>query len=137
MTWLVDKLSRRIQFLQQEQIPQSDGGYKQAYKKFGKVWASLEPISPGTAKYIRGVQVSDEATHKFVVRKSVPMGVCTAEIGGYVKADNFFVLLSTHSPQTGRMFRILGASNNMEQDEYIQGVAKEVGVIDTERGVIV
>ena len=123
--------------MQQEQESASDGSYTQKYKALGKVWAGLEPISASAAAYVRGVQINDAPTHKFTVRKSIPMGVATSEVGGYVKADNFIFLLSTHNPQTGRLFRILGAANSMEQDEFIEGLAKEMGVLDTSRGVMV
>ena len=137
MTWLIDKLSRRIMFMQQDQEAALDGSYTQKYKALGKVWAGLEPVSASSAAYVRGVQINDTPTHKFTVRKSIPMGVATAEVGGFVKSDNFFFLLSTHNPQTGRLFRILGAANNAEQDEYIEGLAKEMGVLDVSRGVMV
>lgn len=136
MTWLVDKLSRRIEFMQQEQTAASDGSYTQQYKVLAKVWAGCEPLSANAAKYIRGVQVEDGPTHKFTVRRSIPMGVDVYGTG-FVKADNFIFLLSTHQGTIGRLFRILTAANNMEQDEFIEVIAKEMGSFDTSRGVMV
>ena len=137
MTWLVDRLSRRIEFMTQEQTPATDGSYTQQYKVLGKVWAGFEPLSANAAKYIRGVQTEDGPTHKVTVRRSIPMGVATVEQGGYVKGDNFIFLLSVHQGTIGRLFRILTAMNNLEQDEYLEVIVKEMGLFDTSRGVMV
>ena len=123
--------------MQQDQAAATDGSYTQKYKVLAKCWAGLEPISSTAAAYIRGVQINDNPTHKFTVRKSIPQGVATSETGGFVKSDNFIFLLSTHAGTTGRLFRILAAANNMEQDEFIEIVAKEMGVFDTSRGLMV
>jgi hypothetical protein len=123
--------------MQQEQLDATDGSYTQKYKALAKVWAGVDPISASAAAYIRGVQINDSPTHKFTVRRSVPMGVATAEVGGFVKADNFIFLLSSNPGTVGRLFRILAAANNMEQDEFIEIMAKEMGTFDTSRGLLV
>lgn len=137
MTWLVDRLNRRVQFMEQVQEPNATtGGYTQKYRVLSKVWSGCEPVGTSAAAYVRGVQINDAPTHKFTVRRSIPQGVATAEVGGHVKSDNFIYLLSTHQPQSGRLFRILTASNNLEQDEYIEVLAKEMGVLDTREMII-
>ena len=122
--------------MQQDQTAATDGSYTQKYTPIGKVWAGVEPISSTAAAYIRGVQINDNPTHKFTVRKSIPQGVATAEVGGFVKADNFIFLLSVHAGTIGRLFRILAAANNLEQDEFIEIIAKEMGVFDSSRGLM-
>ena len=121
----------------QEQTPNSDGGYTQQYKNLAEVWAGVDPISASAAKYIRSVQIGDAPTHKITVRRSLPMGVATAEAGGFVKADNFIFLLSTTKGTIGRLFRIDAAQNVGELDEYLEVMVKEMGQFDTSRGVMV
>lgn len=138
MTFLVDILSRRVEFMSQDQEPNSDGGYTQKYKKLaGAVWAGCKPLSASTASYIRSVQTGDAPTHLFTVRRSVPMGVATGEEGGVVKSDNFIFLLTSNSGTTGRLFRILTSQNVGEMDEYIEIMSKEMGQFDTSRGQLV
>jgi len=89
MTWLSDKLSRRIQFMRGEQIPNAAGGSTQTYKPLVKVWAGVAQISESAAAaYIRNVQIKDTPTHKFTVRYCLMIGM-TSEGGGYIRAYIF------------------------------------------------
>lgn len=135
MTWLASKLNRRILFLEQAQDPNSAGGLTQTYKQLAKCWASCEPVSTSAGSYVRNVQVEDAPTHKFMVRRSVPAGVDTYG-EGVVKSTNFVYLLTGNTPTTGRLFRILAASNDGEVDETLSFLAKEMGVLDTQKGII-
>lgn len=135
MTWFASKLNRRILFLEQVQDPNSAGGLTQTYKQLAKCWAGMEPVGTSAVSYVRDVQVADAPTHRFTVRRSLPAGVDTYG-SGVVKATNFVYLLSGNTPTTGRLFRILSASNDDEHDETISFLAKEMGVLDTQKGII-
>jgi len=136
MTWLSDKLSRRIQFMRGEQIPNAAGGSTQTYKPLVKVWAGVAQISESAAAaYIRNVQIKDTPTHKFTVRYCLMIGM-TSEGGGYIRADNFIFLLSRNSDSVGRLFKIITARNVREADEYVEILAKEMGQLDTLKGVV-
>lgn len=136
MTWLVNRLNRRILFLSQIQTPNAAGGAEQQYKQLAKVWAGCEPVGGSAGSYVRNVQIEDAPTHKFTVRRSIPMGVDMYDTG-MVKSDNFVFLLSTHTPTTGRLFRILHPTNVGEADEYIEFLAKEMGQIDAQRSIVI
>lgn len=135
MTWLSAKLNRRIQFMKQEQEASSTGGFKQTYKVLEIVWAGIEPISISAAAYVRNVQIEDVPTHKFTVRKNRPANIDIYG-DGVVKANYYVFLLNSNIPMTGRLFKILTAMNVDEQDEQIQFLAKEMGMLDTLTGVI-
>lgn len=133
--WLVDKLNRRILFLAPVQTPNAAGGATQTYKQLAKVWAGFEPVSTSAGSYVRNVQVEDAPTHKFLVRRSVPQGVDIYGTG-FVKSDNFVFVLTNSATSEGRLFRILSASNSKEIDESIEFLAKEIGMLDGQRGII-
>ena len=135
MAWLVNKLNRRILFLAQVQTPNAAGGATQTYRQLAKVWAGVEPVGASAASYVRNVQVEDAPTHKFTVRRSVPMGVDIYGTG-FVTSTNFVYLLSGNTPTTGRLFRILTAVNVGENDESIEFLAKEMGQLDTQRSIV-
>lgn len=136
MTWLVNELNRRILFMEQTQVPNSEGGLTQTYKQLAKVWANLKPVGTSVGSFVRNVQVGDVPTHKFKVRRNRAMGVDTYGTG-FVQADTFVFLLGDNSPTVGRLFRIMSASNENENDEAIEFLAKEMGQLDTTRGVII
>jgi head-tail adaptor len=137
MTWLSARLNRRIQFMQQTQVPVDDGGIRQTYEVIvPKVWAGMVPVSVSAGSYVRNVQVADAPTHKFTVRKNKTAGV-DIHGDGAVKTDHFVFLLSVNAQTTGRLFRILTAMNVEEKDEYIEFLAKEMGTLDTTRGVLI
>ena len=121
--------------MEQVQDPTATGGLAQTYKQLARVWAACEPTGTSAASYVRNVQVGDAPTHKFTVRRSRPMGVDTYGTG-VVKAENFVFLLSGQTPTVGRLFRILSAANAGEADEYIEFLAKEMGLLDTQRGIV-
>jgi len=135
MTWLSAKLNKRIQIMKQEQEASSTGGFKQTYNALGIVWAGIEPISVSAAAYIRNVQIEDAPTHKFTVRRNVA-GNIDIYGEGIIRADYYVFLLKTNIPTTGRLFKILTAMNVNEDDEQIQFLAKEMGMLDTLTGVI-
>ena len=135
MSWLSAKLKYRIQFMKQEQEASSTGGFKQTYKALGITWAGIEPLSVSAASYVRNVQREDAPTHKFTVRKNKLVNVDIYG-DGVVKANYYVFLLNTTIPMTGRLFKILTAMNVDEQDEQIQFLAKEMGLLDTLTGVI-
>jgi hypothetical protein len=137
MTWLVDRLNRRIMFLEPMQKPSDNGGLAQTYRQLGKgpVWAEVKPVGTSAGSYVRNVQIEDAPTHSITVRRSVPMGVDIYGTG-FVKADNFIYLLSSNSPSVGRLFRILSASNIDEADESISFLVKEIGQLDTQKGIV-
>lgn len=135
MALLINKLNRRILFLEQAQDPSAAGGMKQTYKQLHRCWAGCEPVGTSAASYVRNVQVGDAPTHKFTVRRSLPAGVDVYG-DGVVKASNFVFMLSGNSPTSGRLFRILSAANKDEADESIEFLAKEMGALDAQRGII-
>lgn len=135
MTWLVNKLNRRILFLAQVQTPNEAGGATQTYTQLARVWAGVEPVGTSAASYVRNVQVEDAPTHKFTVRRSIPMGVDTYDTG-FVKSTNFVFLLGSASSTVGRLFRILTAVNVGENDESIEFLAKEMGQLDSQKGIV-
>lgn len=135
MTWLVTTLNRRILFLKQQQDPNTAGGLTQTYKQLARVWAGIKEVGTSAGSFVRNVQVDDAPTHKFTVRRSIPMGVDTYGTG-FVKATNFVFLLSSNTPTVGRLFRILSAANVGESDEYIEFLAKEMGMLDTQKGIV-
>lgn len=135
MTWLSAKLNKRIQFMKQEQVASSTGGFKQTYKALEIVWAGIEPISISAGAYIRNVQIEDAPTHKFTVRKNESANI-NIYGEGVVRADYYVFLLNTNIPITGRLFKILTAINVDEANEQIQFLAKEIGILDTLTGII-
>lgn len=135
MTYLLNILNRRILFLEQTQVPNTAGGLTQTYRQLVKCWAGCEPVGTGAAAYVRNVQVEDAPTHKFTVRRSVP-GRLDFYGNGVIKSTNFVFLLSNNSPAVGRLFRILKPTNVGENDEYIEFLAKEIGELDAQRGII-
>jgi hypothetical protein len=135
MTWLASQLSRRILFLVPTQTPNAAGGLTQTYKQLARVWAGVKPVSMSAGSYVRNVQIGDAPTHEFTVRRSIPMGVDTYGTG-FVKADNFVFLLSSATPTVGRLFRILSAANVDEIDESIKFLAKEIGQLDAQKGIV-
>jgi len=135
MAHLINKLNRRIQFLEQVQDPAADGSLTQTYKQVAVCWAGLEPVGTSAASYVRNVQVGDAPTHKFTVRRNTRAGVDVYG-EGVVKSTNFVFLLMTSSPAVGRLFRILTAANVGETDESLEFLAKEMGQLDAQRGII-
>lgn len=135
MTWLSAKLNKRIQIMKQEQEASSTGGFKQTYKSLEIIWAGIEPVSVSAAAYVRNVQIEDAPTHKFTVRKNKAANIDIYG-EGIVRADYYVFLLNTNIPTTGRLFKILTAMNVDEQDEQIQFLAKEMGMLDVLTGVI-
>ena len=73
MTWMADKLNKRIQIRKGVQTPNSNGGYDRSYTTLTTIWAGLNEVS-GTfrnfVEVIRGESISAYDTHEFLVRNS-------------------------------------------------------------------
>lgn len=154
MSWLVNKLTHRVQILIPTNRPNDEGGFD---FEFGNPFADgfeigdfdfLAPVKTvwmgfntvgykGTgSKYIRGKQVSENVTHEFIARHlAVSMGECFAEgfDSGFknmpdlvsMKAD-YHLFVENGSKVKGRLFRIDSVVNVNEQDEFLSIAAEEI-----------
>lgn len=135
MSWLINDLNRRILFMELVQTPDTTGDAVQTYKQVARCWAGCKPVGTSAGSYVRNVQVEDAPTHTFKVRRNTRAGIDVYG-AGVVKSENFIFLLGGNQPTVGRVFRILKASNAAEADEYLEILAKEIGQLDTTKGVI-
>ena len=154
MSWLLPKLKYRVQVLKPTQHPNEEGGLDLFFGNplsgafaFGEfdmlaplmtVWMGCQSIGyKGTgAKYIRGKQVNEAATHEFICRwlavASLGREFGLAFAGGFkfmpdlapLKSD-YFLFLQEGSSVKGRLFRIHETMKINEQNEYLSIVAEE------------
>jgi len=155
MTWLTPRLSKQVQILIPNQIPNAEGG---ADLVFGipmggafdlgafdhlapvlTVWMGMKPVTfkGSGSKYIRGKQVNESVTHGFEVR-SIEVSELGREFGksfdiGFrfmpnlmgLKSD-YFLLAQDGSSVKGRLFRIHDIMDNNEDGEYLNVAAEEI-----------
>lgn len=143
MTWLINKLTKRIIFMKGEQIPDPlTGGARTTYEPLVTVWAGIAPLGIHTvySAYIRAVQIMETATHKITVRRNPSIGVVAEGESGVIKADHFIFQLSSQTPNTGRIYRIIAAAgvttSGIGEETHYDILVKELGILDTGRGVI-
>ena len=120
MTFLADKLNRRIDILVAYQTPRSDGGFDRSYKTVISVWANFAPVTPG--QYVRGVQVKDGVTHQFLIRKRAldQLSPKDSSYDVWNLKDTHFIRYIPHElvSDLGRIFRIISMTNHREENEY-------------------
>lgn len=160
MSWLTPRLSKQVQILIPNQIPNEEGGadlvfgmpMEGAFDVGGfdhlapvlTVWMGMKPVTfkGSGSKYIRGKQVNEAVTHGFEVR-SIEVSELGKEFGlgfniGFkfmpnlmgLKSD-YFLLAQDGSTVKGRLFRIHDVMDNNEGGEYLNVAAEEI----EERGV--
>jgi len=126
MTWLAPKLDKRIDIVKPIQIPTSFGGFERDYEILVTIWAGLETVSP--LRYIRGVQVDENVTHKITIRKIAvkPLENLDGEATINPVKMNYFIFLRQSSETKGRRFSIRNILNIGEKDEYYQLLVEEL-----------
>jgi head-tail adaptor len=128
MTFLADRLNKRVDVLEVVQTPRADGGFDRDYVTVLSVWAGLKPVQAG--QYIRGVQVAQGITHIFTVRKR-PFDELDPADSGFDSINLKRTYYIRFVPEAGvsskgRLFRIISTINNEEQNEYYLINAEEI-----------
>ena len=85
MTWLIPKLTHRVQVGTPVQTPNDDGGLDFSFNTVKTVWMGFKPLGyKGTgSKYIRSKQISEIATHRFVCRHKAVASLGNEFAGGF------------------------------------------------------
>lgn len=155
MTWLVPKLSKRVQILIPSQRPNESGGFDFTFgspasdafdfNEFDNlapvltIWMGMNPVSfkGSGAKYIRGEQVNEAITHEFVCR-SLSVASLGKEYGlGFSDAfkfmaslnslkSDYFLFVQKSSKVKGRLFKIHDVKDPKEMDEFLSISAEEI-----------
>ncbi len=126
MTWRVSELRHRVQIREGVQTPNTSGGADRTYNIKATVWASMKPIPNKSASYIRGQQIEDTATHTFIVRRNVSLGVDFIGDSLLLKKDHFLFVEIESDKKTGRLFDIIRVINIDERNEYIKITTREM-----------
>lgn len=154
MSWILPKLTSRVQILKPTQRPNDDGGLDLVFgvpvssafdtgefdmlAPLKTTWMGFQPIGfRGGVKYVRGKQVSETATHEFICRflSVASLGKefgLSFSLGFKYMADlmplksDYFLFLQKGSSVKGRLFRIQETMNVKEQDEYLSIIAEEI-----------
>ena len=139
MTWILPQLDKRVQIGMPTQTPNDDGGFDFAFDTLLTVWMGLKTsrFAGRGAEYIRGEQINENVTHKFMCRRSAvetlgrsfskgfSEGFDSIEDLALLKSD-YFLFLQQGSTVKGRLFRIHGVSDNKEEREYLNIGAEEL-----------
>jgi hypothetical protein len=154
MTWIAPKLNQRVQILKPTASANDNGSLDLTFgTPFGDafetdafdrlaalktVWMGVKPIGfKGTgARYVRGEQISELATHIFKVRHlAVNFGKAFSDgfNDGFKTMDdlitmksNYFLFFQKGLRIKGRLFRIHEVVNDGEHDEFLMIVAEEI-----------
>ena len=156
MTWIIPKLSHKVQVLFPQQRPNDAGGLDLVFgtpysgDAFGgdafdmlaplcTVWMGFKPIGYKTsgAKYVRGKQVAETATHEFICW-ALDIASLGREFGrgfdfGFKEMpdlspmkSNYFLFVQLDNSVKGRLFRVQEASNIDERGEHMSIIAEEI-----------
>jgi len=140
MTWLAPKLNTRIQIGTPTQEPNDAGGFDFGFDVILKIWSEFKPLSIGSfirSRPIRGEQSDVTETHKFKVRRTAVACLgrqfTTAFDDSFdsiadlnpLKTD-YYIFVQKGSAVKGRLFRIHGVVDNLEQMEYLNITAEEI-----------
>lgn len=121
MTWLTPRLNRKIDLCKPVQEPTSDGGFVRDYEIVMTMWAEIVPLRALT--YIRGVQIDEAITHKFIVRKIAVESMGNATLNEL--KGNYFIFLRESTVMKGRRFAIKNILNYKEKNEYYEIFVEE------------
>jgi len=135
MTYLANKLRKRIEIRQAVQTPNDEGGYDRSYETLLTIWGGVEPIKANS--YIRGSNSEEEtSTHKFIFRRIALATLGTAMGSGFGEGfdtivdlnllkSEFFLFMKKGSVK-GKLFRINDIKNEEERDEFLTVFAEEI-----------
>jgi hypothetical protein len=140
MTWLAPKLDKRVQIGEPIQEANDDGGFDFSFTTLLTVWMGMKPITPGEfmrAQYIRGAQILEGVSHRFIVRRTAISSLSKEYGKGFgngfdsmedltMVKSNYFLFVQHGSTVRGRLFRIRDIVDNMEQGEYFHISAEEI-----------
>ena len=139
MTWLAAKLNKRVQIGNPIQRANDEGGFDFSFDVILTVWMGMNLVGNKGAflNYLRGQQINETATHKFIVRK-----IAVQELGREFSlafsnafkympdlmplTSDYFLFLQKSNSIEGRLFRILGAKEVKERNEYLEIDAEEI-----------
>lgn len=117
MTFLADKLNKRISIVEPTQTPRGDGGIDRSYSSVLDLWANMLPVQAG--QYVRGVQIGEGITHQFTVRKRPLDEISESESFDVVSLKKtYFIRYLIDEGTKGRIFKIISMINNKEENEY-------------------
>ncbi len=139
MTWLASKLDKRVQIGKPTQIPNDEGGFDFGFDTLLTVSMGAKPVTFKGAggRYIRGEQINENVTHKFIARriavaslgkaftKAFSTGFDSIEDLSLLKSD-YYLFLQRGSTVKGRLFRIHEVVNKNERDEYLEISGEEI-----------
>jgi len=156
VSWILPKLTKRVQILKPTQRPNEDGGFDLGFGQplsgafttgeFDRlaplltVWMGMRPLgySGGETKYIRGQQVNPRVTHEFIVYQMEVANLgkqFNLSFSGEfkfmadlapLKADYFLFLQENSTAVKGRLFRVYDVMDIGEMKEYLAIAAEEL-----------
>jgi len=101
MSWLAPRLRERIQIRKAVQSPNEEtGGFNRSYERLLTAWASIKPLAykNSNLKYVRNVQLANDATHTFEIRWASLLTINTAFGDGFISSfDSVIDILSIKS----------------------------------------
>lgn len=135
MTYLANKLKRRVEIRKSVQTPNDEGGYDRSYETLLTIWGGVEPIKANP--YIRGTNSEEKtSSHKFTFRSialstlgktfsfGFSMGFDVIADLNLLKAE-FFLFLKKDGVK-GKLFRVNNIKNEGERNEFLTVLAEEI-----------
>lgn len=137
MTQLAAELKYRIQIWKPVQSNNDDGGFDRSYDTLLTIWAGCKPIKYSTYIRYSNVEVEEDGTHVFKIRRCAVITLGTSFSTGFSTGfksirslmpltTEYFIFMQQSSSNRGRLFRIKGVQDNNEEREFYRVLVEEI-----------